>query len=116
MAQANILEEGIDRFQTAFQSVEKEYRRLQKQADRRRRTFEKRAEKEVKRLRTELRKSPVLKRVETLRSDATSFVSDQMDGVLSTLRIASRSEISKLDRKVSQLNRKVRELEKTQSN
>ena len=39
-----------------------------------------------------------------------------MDGVLSTLRIASRSEISKLDRKVSQLNRKVRELEKTQSN
>ena len=36
MAEASILQQGIDRVQEAFDSLEKEYKRLPKQADKRR--------------------------------------------------------------------------------
>jgi len=112
MAEANFIEEGIDRIENAFRSIERDFRRLQKRADRRRRQFERQAEKRVKRIQTDIRKNPVVKRAEDLRSDAVKTIEDQVDGLLANLRIASHAEVHKLERKVAQLNRKVRELEK----
>ena len=39
-------------------------------------------------------------------------IEEQVDVVLANLRIASHADVSKLERKVAQLNKKVRELEK----
>ena len=112
MAEANFIEEGMDRIENAFKSIEKDLKRLQKRADRRRRQFERQAEKRVKQLQTDLRKSPVVKRAEGLRQDAVKTVEGQVNSLLSNLRIASQADLHKLERKVAQLNRKVRELEK----
>lgn len=113
MAEANFIQEGIDRVENAFRSIEKDFKRLQKRAEKRRKQFEKEAEKRVKKFQTELRNNRVVKRAEDLRSDALKTIEDQVDTLLANLRIASHSEVNKLERKVAQLNKKVRELEKS---
>jgi hypothetical protein len=120
MAEANFLQDGIDRVQSAFQSLDKEYRRLQKTADKRRKEFEKRAERQIKRFSTELKKSPVVKRAEAVRArvdevrgGAQQAVVERLETLLGSLQIATRTEIEKLDRKLALLNKKVRELEKS---
>ena len=111
MAEANLIQEGIDRVESAFGNLEKEYKRLQKRAEKRRKDFEKRAEKEFKRVRTEIRKNPVVKRAETLRNETRKSVQGQVDQLLGGLRIATRADVQKLDRKITQLNKKLRELQ-----
>ncbi len=115
MAQASIIQEGFDRFEEARRSFEKSYRRIQKRADKRRRDFERSAEKRVRRFRTDLRKNPLVKRVGGLREETTKRVEEQVEQFLATFRIATQSEVSRLERKVAQLNRKVRELERSQA-
>jgi len=48
MAEANFIEEGMDRIESAFKSIEKDLKTLQKRADKRRRQFERQAEKRVR--------------------------------------------------------------------
>ncbi len=112
MAEANFIEEGMDRIESTFKSIEKDLKRFQKRADTRRRQFERQAEKRVKQLQSDFRKNPVVKRAEDLRGDAVKAIEDQVDGLLANLRIASHAEVHKLERKVAQLNKKVRDLEK----
>ena len=112
MAEANFIEEGMDRIEDAFRSIEKDLKRLQKRADKRRQQFERQAEKRVKQLQSDIRKNPVVKRAESLRGDAQKAIEEQVDGLLANLRIATHADVNKLGRKVAQLNKKVRELEK----
>jgi len=112
MAEANFIEEGMDRIEDAFRSIEKDLKRLQKRADKRRKQFERQAEKRVKQLQSDFRQNSVVKRAEGLRSDAVKAIEEQVDVVLANLRIASHADVHKLERKVAQLNKKVRELEK----
>lgn len=111
MAQASLIQDGLDRFESVVKSVERDFKRLQKQADKRRKELEKRAERQVKKLQTELRKNPVVQRAESLRVDAVRAVEEGVETLLGTLRIASHAEITRLERKVGQLGRKVRQLE-----
>jgi len=113
MAEANFIQDGIDRVESAFDNFEKEYRRLSKRAEKRRKELEKRAEQRLKKLQKDFRANPVVKRAENLRADAQKVAEDQVEQLLSGLRIATRAEVKRLDRKIATLNRKVRELEKT---
>ena len=112
MAQTGLIQEGIDRFESAFRTLEKDVRRLQRRADKRRKDFERRAEKQVKRIQTEIRKNPVVKRADAIRGDATKAFGDGVESVLSGLGVATQSDVHRIDRKLSQLSRKLRELEK----
>jgi polyhydroxyalkanoate synthesis regulator phasin len=119
MAEANFIQGGIDRVQSAFQSIDKEYRRLQRTADKRRKEFEKRAERQLRRFQSELRKNPLVKRAEGVRArvdeargEARDRVVQRLESLLGALHVATRTEIEKLDRKLAQLNKKVRDLEK----
>lgn len=142
MAQAqNVIEEGRDRFGAALRDLEKDWKRFQKQAEKRRKELEKRAEREVRRLRTELRKNPLVKRAEqeakrlekradkvrseirkspavqraeAFRKDAEKAIEEQVDTLLGVLRIANTNDLEKVERKLNQLNRKVRALEKAE--
>jgi len=113
MAEANFIQDGIDRVESAFDNLEKEYRRLSKRAEKRRKAFEKAAEQRLRKLQKDFRANPVVKRAETLRVDAQKVAEEQVEQLLSGLRIATRAEVQRLDRKIATLNRKVRELEKT---
>jgi 3-deoxy-D-arabino-heptulosonate 7-phosphate (DAHP) synthase class II len=136
----NLLEEGRERFEGALENMGRDWKRLQKRADQGRKQIEQRAQRQVKRLQIELKKSPLVKRAEeqrkllerrarklsnelrnssavkraeSLRKNAETRIEGQLESLFGVLRIASISEISRLERKVDQLNRKLRELEKS---
>ena len=136
----NLLEEGRERFEGALENMGRDWKRLQKRADQGRKQIEQRAQRQVKRIQSELRKSPLVKRAEeqrkllerrarklsnelrnssavkraeSLRKDAETRIEGRLESLFGLLRIASISEISRLERKVDQLNRKLRELEKS---
>jgi polyhydroxyalkanoate synthesis regulator phasin len=143
MARNNgLLEEGRERFEGALKDMERDWKRLQRRADQGRKQFEQRAQKQVKRIQAELRKSPLVKRAdeqrkalerrarklgselrnstpvkraEELRKDATTRIESQIESLFGLLHIASAADVTRLERKVDQLNRKLRELEKGNS-
>jgi hypothetical protein len=141
MAEAKIVEDGIDRLQSAFQSVEDEFEKVQKRVDRGRKGFEKRVrsgrkdfekntqkfqkrvetrrkdwekqtEKRVKRVQDELRKYSLFQQLEEIADDASKRLEEGMDSLLSGLQIATRSDIQKLDKKLNTISRKLKTLEK----
>jgi hypothetical protein len=114
MAQPTFVEEGLDRFQSAFDSVQGELGRLQKELGKRRRSLEKEAQKRVRHLRSEFRKNGLVKRVESFQKDAARRLETGVETVLSTFQIASQGDLKRMDRKLSQISRKLSALEKDQ--
>ena len=71
--------------------------------------FEKRAEK----LRTEIRDSNAVKQLEELRERATRQVEEKLGDLLASLKIASKDDVRRIDRRLRQLNRKLKDLDKS---
>lgn len=129
--QASLVQEGVDRFREAFdsldlQQVQKQLnqrrRRLEKQIASGRREWEKRTRRQVKRLQSELRKNSVvkqlrgnalIKRIQALPSDASRQLESGVDGLLSVLRIASKADLQRIDRRLGQISRKLKDIERT---
>ena len=120
--QVNFVQESVDRFNAAFERLDEERLRLRKQLRARRksfekqvtsgrRDFEKRTRKQVKRLRTELRRYTVVKRAERLQADARRQIEERVDRLLALLPIASRSDLERIDRKLDRISRKLKEFE-----
>ena len=107
---ANFFEEGIDRVQSAWTSVEDELEKFQKNFEKRRKRIEKQTEKQVK----WLRKTPLAQRVESIREDATKQLESNFETFLGRLPLATQASVKRLERKVAQLSRKVSALEKAQ--
>ena len=96
---------------------------MQKQLQSRRKTFEKQrsasgrrdiekqTRKQVKRLQAELKKSPLIKRAQSLRGEATSQIDGAVERVLGALQIATRNDLDRIDRKLTVLARKLKDLE-----
>ena len=125
--QANIVQEGVDRLREAVSAIEVDIERMQdrvqkqfkarrksieKEVTSRRKDFEKKTQKQVKRLRTELRKNTYVKRAQGVVDDATKQFEQGVDNVLEVLHVASKRDLSRIDRKLNQINRKLRDLEK----
>jgi peptidoglycan hydrolase CwlO-like protein len=118
--QADSVQEGIDRFREVFGSFESEFERVQKDLRARRKLLEKRfdagrkdIEKRARKVRKELRKNPTFKRLDDLRRDTARQLEQRAENLLSALQIASKSDVQRIDRKLTQLNRKLKELERT---
>ena len=62
-----------------------------RRSSRRRKDFEKRTQKQVKRLRNELRKNTYVKRAQGVVDDATKQVEQSVDNVLEVLHVASKT-------------------------
>jgi hypothetical protein len=121
--QTSFVNEGMDRVTSVFRSIDGELRRVQKQLQSRRKTFEKQlasgrrdierqTRKQVKRLQTEFRKNPLVKRAQTLRSNATQQIDSVVDRVLGALQIATKNDLERIDRKLTVLARKLKELDR----
>lgn len=128
--EVSIVQDGIDRFRDAFGNLEDEIERIQRQLRSRRRKLEKRLdsnrrdlekrvetgrkdlEKRTRKLRAELRKSPAFKRLSGIRKDATRRYEEGVETLLGVLQIASKGELDRIDRKISQLSKKLKEMER----
>jgi hypothetical protein len=115
MAEANIVEESIDRVQEAFRNVEDEIEKFQKRFAKRRKRVEKDARQRIKKLRADFSRNSLVKRAESFQKDATKQVEQGIESMLASLQIASQSDVKKLDRKLGQISRKLNALEKAQS-
>lgn len=122
--QVSFVQERVDQFNEAFESVTDEVQRLQKQLRSRRKSFErefserrkkleKRTRKQVNKIESDFNKSPLGKRVKGLRGDVERQVEKGIDGVLGVFQIASKSDVQKLDRKIGQISRKLKEIERS---
>ena len=120
--QASLMQEGVDRFREAFESLDldrvqrrlnQRRKRIEKQFASGRKTWERRTRKQVKRVQSELRRNPLVKRMQSLQKDATRQLESTVDGILSSLRIASQRDVDRLDRKLGQISRKLKDLERT---
>ncbi len=128
--EASIVQDGIDRFRDAFGNIEDEVERVQKRIRIRRRKLEKRVvagrkdfdkrvesgrkdfEKRTRKLRTEVRKNPTFKRLDGIRKDATKRYEEGVETLLNTLQVASKGDVQRIDRKISQLSKKLKEMER----
>ena len=121
--QVSLVQDGLDRFNSAFDSLGGEVQRFQKQVrtrrkslekefDHQRKTFEKRTRKQVNRIESELRKRGVLKRAQTLRDEAAKQLENGLSRVLGALPVATKTDVKRIERKLGQISRKVKELER----
>jgi hypothetical protein len=121
--QTSFVNESVDRVTSVFRSLDSELRRVQKQLQTRRRSFEKQlasgrrdiekqTRKQVKRLQAELRKNPLIKRAQTLRGETTAQIDRAVERVLGALQIASKTDLDRIDRKLTVLTRKLKELDR----
>ena len=108
MAQASFIDEGIDQVKEAWSNVGDEFDKLQKNLDKRRKRFEKETEKRVKKF----EKTPVGKRLSSLRDDTQKQIESNLDTIFGLFPVASSTDVKKLERKVATLTRKVNALEK----
>lgn len=120
--QASLVQEGVDRINGALRSIDGEFQRVQQDLGDRRRSFEKQftksrksmekqSRKEVKRIRSRVSKSPLVKRAESLRKDVNKQLESGMDNILGLFQIASRSDMGRIDRRLNALVRRVKEIE-----
>ncbi|MEN8181740.1 MAG: hypothetical protein ABFS46_04295 [Myxococcota bacterium] len=124
MAQANVFEQGFDRFQETVKDVDKQVQRVRRELVKRRRTvekelrrrrtdIEKRATRRIRQLRSELRRNSTFRRAETLQAETRERIEQQIDQVLSRVPVASKSDVEGLEKRIARLTRRVRDLEKT---
>jgi polyhydroxyalkanoate synthesis regulator phasin len=124
MAQANVFEQGFDRFQSTFRDVDRQVQKVRRELGKRRRTverelkrrrtdIEKRATRQLRRVRSELRRNATFRRAETLQAETRERIEQQLDQVLSSIPVASKSDVEGLEKRIARLTRRVRDLEKT---
>ena len=122
--QTTLLEDGFDRIQTAFKSVEDEVQKVQKRFETESNKLSKSANKRIKNIRKEMLKYPAVKQADSFRQDLSKQFQSRakefekqfgggIDTVLGSLQIASQSEIDKLDKKLGRINRRLKALDKT---
>jgi len=117
------VEEGRERIHAARSRIDAEVtrarrelqarrRRIERTLEKNRRNLEKQARRQVKGIQEELRGNPVVQRLEELSQQAARRFEDAVGTVLGALQIASRSELRKLDRKLSKLGKRLEEIER----
>ncbi len=124
MAQrSSLVQESLQRVRSAADSFDQGFRRLQKRLDVRRKSLEKRFEherkliekrtqRELERLLHRVRESKLAHRAEGWREDAAQRLETGASALLGALQIASKGDLDRLDRKLSQLTRKLKDIEK----
>jgi phage-related minor tail protein len=114
-ARESRINETVQFFDDEFQRVQKELgarrKALEKEFATRRKTVEKRTRKELKRIQSELKKNPIVKRADAVRKDVTKQVETRVDSLLGLMQVASRSDVQRINKKLTTLNRRLKAIE-----
>ena len=109
------IDEAVQFFDDEFQRIQKELSARRKSLERdftnKRKTVEKRTRKELKRIQSELKKNPIVKRADAVRKDVTKQVETRVDTLLARIQIASRSDVQRINKKLTALNRRLKAIE-----
>ena len=109
------INEAVQFFDDEFQRVQKELstrrKSLEKEFASKRKTVEKRTRKELKRIQSELKKNPIVKRADAVRKDVTKQVETRVDSILGLMQVASRSDVQRINKKLTTLNRRLKAIE-----
>ncbi len=109
------INEAVQFFDDEFQRIQKELsahrKSLEKEFTSTRKTVKKRTRKELKRIQSELKKSPIVKRADAVRKDVTKQVETRVDTLLERMQIASRSDVQRINKKLTALNRRLKAIE-----
>jgi uncharacterized protein (DUF2344 family) len=115
--QASIVQDSVDRVREAMSSLESDFEKVQKRAEKKfktqRKSIEKRTEKQVSRLRKEFNKNAYVKRAQSAVDDVTKQIEKNVDSLFEALNVASQRDLHRVNRKLSTINKKLRELEKS---
>jgi polyhydroxyalkanoate synthesis regulator phasin len=114
-ARESRIHEAVQFLDDEFQRVQKELKErrksLEKEFASKRKTVEKRTRKELKRFQLELKKNPVVQRAEAVRKDVTKEVETRVDSLLGLMQVASRSDVQRLNKKLTTLTRRLKAIE-----
>ncbi len=139
--QASFVQEGVDRIQTAtdrarervdeeVQKVQKEFQARRKQVEKkfssrrkqvekqltsRRKSFEKETRKQVKQFRTDIEKNSVVKELQRLQGEASKQLESTFEALLATLRVASQTDLKRIDRKLTKINKRLKNIERART-
>ena len=116
-ARESRINEAVQFFDDEFQRVQKELnarrKSLEKEFSTRRRTVERRTRKELKRIQSEIKKNPLVKRADSVRKDVTKQVETRVDSLLGLIQVASKSDVQRLNKKLTTLNRRLKAIEES---
>jgi hypothetical protein len=111
------INEAVQFVDDEFQRVQKELsarrKSLEKEFASKRKTVEKRTRKELKRIQTELKKNPFVKRADAVRKDVTKQVETRVDSLLGLMQVASRSDVQRINKKLTTLNKRLKAIEES---
>jgi hypothetical protein len=114
-ARESRINEAVQFFDDEFQRVQKELgarrKSIEKEFASKRKTVEKRTRKELKRIQSELKKNPIVKRADAVRKDVTKQVETRVDSLLGLMQVASRSDVQRINKKLTTLNRRLKAIE-----
>ncbi len=114
-ARESRINEAVQFFDDEFQRVQKELstrrKSLEKEFATKRKSVEKRTRKELKRIQSELKKSPIVKRADAVRKDITKRVEARVDTLLGLMQVASKSDVQRINKKLTTLNRRLKAIE-----
>ncbi|HJO24115.1 MAG: hypothetical protein QF890_12435 [Myxococcota bacterium] len=121
--QASIVEEGRERLSAARGRIDEEIQRVQEELNdqrkrlesqfaKNRKSFEKQTRRQVKQIQRDLRKNPVVKELRKWRGRAESQFGDTVESLLATLRIASKDDVNRINRKLSRINKRLVQMER----
>ena len=114
-ARESRINEAVQFVDDEFQRVQKELNTRRKSLEQefatRRKTVEKRTRKELKRIQSELKKNPIVKRADSVRKDVSKQVETRVDAVLRLMQVASRSDVQRINKKLTTLNRRLKAIE-----
>jgi uncharacterized protein YukE len=117
--QASIVQDSVDRVREVVSSLESDFEKVQKRAEKKfraqRKSLEKRTEKQVSRLRNEFNKNPYVKRAQGAVDDVSKQIEKNLDSLLGTMKVASQSDLRRVNSKLNKINKKLSELEKSSS-
>ena len=109
------IDEAVQFFDDEFQRIQKELsarrKSLEQEFTSKRKTVEKRTRKELKRIQSELKKNPIVKRADAVRKDVTKQVETRVDSILGLMQVASRSDVQRINKKLTTLNRRLKAIE-----
>jgi len=116
-ARESRINETVQFFDDEFQRVQKELgvrrKALEKEFATRRKTVERRTRKELKRIQPELKKNPIVKRADAVRKDVTKQVETRVDSLLGLMQVASRSDVQRINKKLTTLTRRLKAIEES---
>ncbi len=114
-ARESRINEAVQFFDDEFQRVQKELstrrKSLEKEFASKRKTVQKRTRKELKRIQSELKKNPIVKRADAVRKDVTKQVETRVDSLLGLMQVASKSDVQRINKKLTTLNRRLKAIE-----